>query len=270
MFNGARLVGPAIGGLLIAQVGEAYCFLIDGLSYIAVIIALLAMRFKPKPLIQSSGSLVQEVKSGFIYAFGCPPIRAILLLSSLISFAGMQYTVFVPFFADEILHGNAQTLGFLMAASGVGALLGGIYLATRQTVVGLGKVMLIAPAILGVGLISFSLSRFLPLSLLSMLLIGLGTILQIAAGNTILQTIVDDDKRGRVMSLYTMSFLGITPFGSLFAGTLASWIGETNTLLIAGIICFLGALIFSRQFPNLKKIVRNIYIRKGILTPAEP
>jgi MFS family permease len=270
LFNGARLVGPAIGGLLIAQVGEAYCFLIDGLSYIAVIMALLAMRFKPKPLIQNSGSLVQEVKKGLIYAFSCPPIRAILLLSSLTSFAGMQYTVFVPLFADEILRGNAQTLGFLMAASGVGALLGGIYLATRQTVIGLGKVMLIAPALLGVGLISFSLSRFLPLSLLSMLLIGLGTILQIAAGNTILQTIVDDDKRGRVMSLYTMSFLGITPFGSLFAGTLASWIGATNTLLIAGAICFLGALIFSRQFPGLREIVRNIYIKKGILPLAEP
>jgi MFS family permease len=270
MFNGARLIGPAIGGLLIAQVGEAYCFLIDGLSYIAVIMALLAMRFSPKSPSPPASNLVQEIKQGFIYAFSCPPIRAILLLSALISFAGMQYIVFVPFFADKVLQGNAQTLGFLMAASGVGSLLGGIYLATRQTVIGLGKVMLIAPAILGVGLISFSLSHFLPLSLLSMLLIGLGTILQIAAGNTILQTIVDDDKRGRVMSLYTMSFLGITPFGNLFGGTVASWIGATDTLLIAGIICFFGVFILSRQFANLKKIVYTIYIRKGILIQAEP
>jgi predicted MFS family arabinose efflux permease len=221
MFNGARLVGPAIGGLLIARVGEAYCFLIDGLSYIAVIIALLAMRFKPKKMPMITGSPLERIKDGFDYAFGCPPIRAILLLSAIVSLLGMQYTFLVPVFADKILQGDAQTLGFLMAASGVGAVSGGIYLVTRKTVVGLGKLIILGPALLGMGLIVFSISRYLPLSLLTMFFIGLGTILQIASGNTVLQTIVDDDKRGRVMSIYTMSFLGVVPFGNLLGGTLA-------------------------------------------------
>ncbi len=267
MFNGARLIGPAIGGLLIAKVGEGYCFLIDGLSYIAVIMALLAMRFLPKEVPVMTGNPLQKIKEGFDYVYGSPPIRAILLLSTLVSLMGMQYIVLVPVFADKILQGDAQTLGFLMAASGVGAIFGGIYLATRQTVIGLGKLIITGPAILGIGLIIFSLSRFLPLSLLAMLLVGLGTILQISAGNIVLQTIVDDDKRGRVMSLYTMSFLGMTPFGNLLGGTLADRISAPNTLIIAGSTCILGSIFFSRQLPALKKIVYEIYKRKGIITP---
>jgi MFS family permease len=153
-----------------------------------------------------------------------------------------------------------------MAASGVGAVAGGIYLITKKTVIGLGKLIVLGPALLGGGLIIFSLSRLLPLSMMAMLLIGLGTILQIASGNTILQTIVDDDKRGRVMSLYTMSFLGIIPFGNLLGGTLADRIGATNTLMIAGSACILGAIYFSQQLPALKKIVYEIYRHKGILT----
>lgn len=266
MFNGARLIGPALGGLLIARVGEAYCFLIDGLSYIAVIVALLAMRFVPKEITASAGNHFQKIVEGFTYAFSSPPIRSILLLSGLVSLMGMQYAVLVPVFADKILKGDAQTLGFLMAASGVGAIFGGIYLATRQSVVGLGKFIVASPSILGVGLLIFALSRFLPLSLFAMLLIGLGTILQISAGNIILQTIVDDDKRGRVMSLYTMSFLGMTPFGNLLGGTLGDRIGVTDTLIIAGIVCILGSIYFSRQLPALKKIVYKIYERKGIIT----
>lgn len=269
MFNGARLVGPAIGGLLIARVGEAYCFLIDGLSYIAVIMALLAMRFQPKKIPVMNGNPLQEITAGFKYAFGCPPIRAILSLSALVSLMGMQYTVLVPVFADKILQGNAQTLGFLMAGSGVGAVCGGLYLVTRKTVIGLGKLIILGPALLGMGLITFSLSRFLPLSLLAMLLVGLGTIFQIAAGNTVLQTIVEDDKRGRVMSLYTMSFLGVVPFGNLLGGSLADRIGAPNTLTIAGSACILGSLWFSRQLPALRKIVREIYERKGIIKAVD-
>lgn len=269
MFNGARLVGPAIGGLVIARVGEAYCFLIDGLSYIAVIMALLAMRFQPKKIPAMTSNPLQEIKAGFEYAFGCPPIRAILSLSALVSLMGMQYTVLVPVFADKILQGNAQTLGFLMAASGIGAVCGGLYLVTRKTVVGLGKVIILGPTILGIGLITFSGSRLLPLSLLAMLLVGLGTILQIAAGNTVLQTIVQDDKRGRVMSLYTMSFLGVVPFGNLLGGSLADRIGAPNTLIIAGSACLLGSLWFSRQLPGLRKIVREIYERKGIIKSVD-
>ena len=269
MFNGARLIGPAIGGLVIARVGEAYCFLIDGLSYIVVIIALLAMRFKPKIRPTATRNLWQDVGDGIRYAFGSLPIRSILLLSALVSLTGMQYVVLVPIFADKILRGNVQTLGFLMAASGIGALLGGIYLISRQTVIGLGKLVIIGPISLGIGLIVFALSRFLPLSLGAMLFIGLGTILQIAAGNTILQTIVDDDKRGRVMSLYTMSFLGMAPFASLLGGTLATHIGATNTLLIGGTSCILGAVFFIGKFPELRSIVRKIYEQKGIIGYVE-
>ncbi|TYQ25451.1 MFS transporter [Pseudanabaena sp. UWO311] len=269
MFNGARLIGPALGGLLIARVGEGYCFLIDWLSYIAVIMALLAMRLVPTDIPMVAGSHLQKIKEGFVYAFSSPPIRSILLLSGLVSLMGMQYAVLVPVFADKILKGDAQTLGFLMAASGVGAIFGGVYLATRRSVIGLGKFIVISPSVLGTGLIIFSLSRFLPLSLFAMFLIGLGTILQISAGNIILQTIVDDDKRGRVMSLYTMSFLGMTPFGNLLGGTLGDRIGVTDTLIIAGIVCILGSIYFSRQLPALKKIVYKIYERKGIITSAE-
>ncbi len=268
MFNGARLIGPAIGGLLIARVGTAYCFLIDGVSYIAVIIALLAMRFKPKQMLSQQGSALQRIKEGFIYAFECSPIRAILLLSALVSFMGLQYTVLVPIYAEQILKGGPQTLGFLMAASGVGALAGGIYLASRRTVIGLGKLIALGPSVLGSGLIVFALSRYLPLSLFAMLFVGLGLILQIAAGNTVLQTIIDDDKRGRVMSLYTMSFLGMTPFGNLLGGFLAHQIGSTSTLIMGGVACILGSIYFNRQLPSLRKIVNKIYERKGILKPA--
>jgi MFS family permease len=270
MFNGARLIGPAIGGLLIAKVGPGYCFLIDGLSYIAVIASLLAMKIKLRKIVVTETHPLQRIKEGFEYAFGFAPIRSILLLSALVSFFGMQYTILVPIFAEKILKGGAESLGFLMAASGVGALTGGIYLATRQTIVGLGKIIAIAPAILGIGLIGFALSRFLPLSILTMLLVGFGTIMQIASGNTILQTIVEDDKRGRVMSIYTMAFLGTTPFGNLLGGFLANHISAPNTLVIDGIVCMLGALLFFRQLPSLRQLIRPIYIQQGILTGTEP
>lgn len=265
MINGARLIGPAIGGLLIARVGAAYCFLIDGLSYIAVIAALLAMKVKPWRFSVAKGNPLQQVQEGFVYAFSFPPIRAILLLSTLVSLMGLQNTILVPIFAEDILKGGAETLGFLMAASGVGALSGGIYLATRQTILGVGKLIALAPTILGVGLIGFSLSKFLPLSLFAMLFVGLGTILQIASSNTFLQTIVEEDKRGRLMSLYTMSFLGMIPLGNLMGGVVASHIGAANTLIIDGIACIIGSVIFYRQLPALTKIVLPIYEQKGIV-----
>jgi MFS family permease len=269
MFNGARLVGPAIGGLIVASIGTAYCFLIDGVSYIAVIVALLAMRFQPKNLLVSPGNPLQKIKEGFNYAFGFPPIRALLLLSALVSFFGLQYTVLVPVFAENILRGGAETLGFLMAASGVGALSGGIYLASRRTILGLGKLISFGPAILGIGLISFSFSRFLPLSLLTMLLVGLGTIFQVAAGNTVLQTIVEDEKRGRVMSLFTMAFLGTIPFGNLLGGVLADRISAPTVLLIDGIICILGSAYFNRKLPFLRKLVYPIYQERGVFNSSQ-
>ncbi|WP_375497029.1 MFS transporter [uncultured Nostoc sp.] len=265
MINGARLIGPAIGGLLIARVGTAYCFLFDGLSYIAVIAALLAMKVKPWKNVVTDGNPLEKVKEGFVYAFSFPPIRAILLLSALVSLMGLQNTILVPVIAEQVLKGGAESLGFLMAASGVGALTGGIYLTTRQTILGIGKLIALAPAILGIGLIAFSLSRFLPLSLFTMLFVGLGTILQIAASNTFLQTIVEDDKRGRLMSLYTMSFLGMIPVGNLLGGFLASHIGAPNTLIIDGIVCIIGSIIFSRELPALRKMMLPIYEQKGII-----
>jgi MFS family permease len=269
MFNGARLIGPAIGGLLIAKVGIAYCFLIDGLSYIAVLAGLLAMTVKPWKAIKINGNPLQQVKEGFVYAFSFPPIRAILLLSALVSLMGLQNTILVPIFAETILKGGAESLGFLMAASGLGALSGGIYLATRKTILGIGKLIAIAPAILGVGLIAFAISRYLPFSLFTMLFVGLGTILQIAASNTFLQTIVEEDKRGRLMSLYTMSFLGMIPVGNLLGGTLANHIGAPNTLIIDGIACIIGSVLFQRELPALRKLVMPIYSEKGIITEEE-
>jgi len=265
MINGARLIGPAIGGLLIAHIGVAYCFLVDGISYIAVIAALLAMKIKPNKIPATTGNALQKVKDGFVYAFSFPPIRSILLLSALVSLMGLQNTILVPIFAEEILKGGAETLGFLMAASGVGALTGGIYLATRQTILGIGKLIALAPGILGIGLIGFALSRFLPLSLFTMLFVGLGTILQIAGSNTLLQTIVEEDKRGRLMSLYTMSFLGMIPLGNLLGGFLATHIGAPNTLIIDGIACIFGSIFFVRQLPALRQLIRPIYEQKGII-----
>ncbi|MEG4394038.1 MFS transporter [Microcoleus sp. BROC3] len=265
MFNAARLIGPAMAGLLIATVGPSYCFLIDGLSYIAVIAGLLAMQIKPRKIAATNTNPLQRLKEGFVYAFGFPPIRAILLLLSLVSFAGMSHTVLVPIFATKILRGDAQTLGFLMAASGVGAFTGAIYLISRTTVVGLGKWIAISPAIMGLGLIGFGLSRVLWLSLIMMLFVGFGFILQFAGGNTFLQTIVEDDKRGRVMSIYTMAFFGVTPFGNLVAGGLANYIGAPNTVIIGGIVCVLGSIVFTKQLPALKNLVRPLYQKMGLI-----
>ncbi|MEG4228601.1 MFS transporter [Microcoleus sp. N9_B2] len=266
MFNGARLIGPAIAGLLIATIGSSYCFLIDGISYIAVIAGLLAMKIKPRQIPETNTKPLQRLKEGFVYAFGFPPIRAILLLLSLVSFAGMSHTVLVPIFATKILHGDAQTLGFLMAASGVGAFSGAIYLIGRKSVVGIGKLIAISPAVMGFGLIGFGLSRVLWLSLIMMLFVGWGFIIQFAAGNTFLQTIVEDDKRGRVMSIYTMAFFGVTPFGNLVAGGLANYIGSPNTVILGGIICILAAVVFSKQLPALKHLVRPIYQKMGLIS----
>ena len=268
VFNGARLVGPAIAGLLIASVGAGVCFLIDGLSYIAVISGLLAMKLKPRKIVKQTTNVWQRLIEGFSYAFGFPPIRAILLLLALFSFMGMPYTILIPIFAKNILQGSAETLGFLMTAVGVGALVGGVYLSSRSTVIGLGKIIAIAPAIFGTALVIFSQSRILWLSLFMMFLVGFGGILQIASSNTILQTIVEDDKRGRLMSLYTMSFLGILPFGNLASGALADKIGAPDTLMIGGFCCILGSLAFTKQLPQLRRLIRPIYVEIGLLDKA--
>ena len=266
LVNGGRLIGPAIAGILIARIGAAYCFLIDGLSYIAVIAALMAMRLKPKKIVVTTANPLQRLKEGFVYAYNFSPIRSTLLLLALFSLMAMPYITLVPIFATKVLAGDASTLGLLMAASGMGAIGGGIYLSTRKTVVGLGKVIALAPAICGTGIILFSLSRMLWLSTLMSALIGLGSILTISSSNTVIQTIVEDDKRGRVMSLFTMSFLGMVPFGNLFAGFFADRIGATNTLIIGGSFCIIGSLLFARQLPKLRQAARPVLQQRGILS----
>lgn len=265
MFNSARLIGPAIAGLIIARLGAGFCFLIDGISFIAVLTALFSMRLKPKKIEVISTHPLERLKEGFVYTFGFPPIRSILLLLALVSFMGMQYTVLVPIFATKILQGGPQTLGFLMASSGIGALIGAVYLSTRHTVLGLDKFIAYSPALLGLGLIIFSLSRVEWLSLITMFVIGLAFIMQFTPSTTIIQTIVDDDKRGRVMSIYTMAFFGVLPFGNLFAGFLADYIGAPNTLIIAGVSCILGSLIFTKNLPALKQLMLPVYTKLGII-----
>jgi MFS family permease len=265
MFNSARLLGPSIAGILIAAFGEGVCFLIDGISYLGVIAALLAMKITLRKIESHRADVLQGLKEGFAYAFGFAPIRAILLLLGLVGLAGMPYMILMPVFAAEVLHGGAHTFGFLMGASGVGAVAGAIYLASRRSVRGLGRIISLASGIFGVGLITFSLSREFWLSLSLMVLTGLGMMVQVASSNTILQTIVDDDKRGRIMSFYTMAFIGMSPFGSLLAGLLASKIGAPHTLLICGAFCILGSFLFSRSLPRLREMVRPIYVRMGII-----
>jgi MFS family permease len=270
MVNGARLIGPSIAGIMIATLGEGVCFLLNGLSFIAVLWALLAMRIVSKKKEMQRSRFFQGLKEGFSYAFGFGPIRSLLLLLALVSLMGMPYTVLMPIFAERILRGGPQAFGFLLAAAGVGALVGTFYLASRKTVLGLGRVIVIATLIFGVGLIGFSLSRLYWLSLTFMLLIGFGMIVQMASTNTILQTLADEDKRGRVMSLYTMAFMGMVPFGSLLSGSLADRIGAPATIMIGGITCILGSFLFARKLPSLRKMVRPIYIKKGILPEESP
>jgi MFS family permease len=266
MVNAARLLGPSIGGVIIAAVGEGWCFTIDAVSYLAVIASLLLMRLAPKPVVKARETrLLQELRDGWSYVAGSPPIRSILLLLALVSLVGMPYTVLMPIFASTVLHGGPHTLGFLMAATGVGALCGALFLAQRRTVLGLGRVIPFMSALFGAGLIGFSLSHVLWLSLVLLLFTGIGFMVQMSASNTLLQTLVSDDKRGRVMSYYTMAIMGITPFGSLLAGTLAHRLGAPHTLLIGGCGCLLAAAWFASRLPSLRERVRPIYIEKGIL-----
>jgi MFS family permease len=266
MVNAARLLGPSIGGVIIAAVGEGWCFMLDAISYLAVIASLLAMKITPRLTKQfKEARMLQQLREGWKYASRFAPIRKVLLLLALVSLVGMPYTVLMPVFANEILHGGPNTLGLLMAASGVGALGGALLLAARKSVLGLGKYIPLMAGAFGAGLIAFSFSRALWLSMLLMIVTGLGFMVQMAASNTVLQTIVEEDKRGRVMSFYTMAFMGTAPFGSLLAGSVAARIGAPHTLLFGGVGCIIGALWFATSLPALRRDVRPIYVKIGIL-----
>jgi MFS family permease len=265
MFNAARLVGPAVAGFMIAAVGEGLCFLLNALSFLAVLAALLAMRLPRQAAGKPRQHVLHELMEGFRYAFGCLPIREILMLVALVNMAVMPLTVLLPVFATSVLHGGPDTLGLLTAAMGLGALLGALRVAYRKSVLGLGRQIAWASSIVGLSLIAFSCSHVLWLSLLLLATCGFSVLLETAASNTILQTIVDDDKRGRVMSFYAMAFLGAAPLGSLLAGSLASRLGVAHVVQLAGTMCIMGSMVFAWRLPALRNVIRPIYRRIGIL-----
>ena len=266
MFNAARLVGPSIAGVMIATAGEAWCFLVDGISYFAVIIALLAMKdVRRLNRAQTHPGILDHLLEGWRYVFGFRPIRSLMVQLAWLCLVAMPFTVLMPVFAERILGGGSRTLGFLMAASGLGALSGALFLTTRKSVVGLGRVILINTVVFGGGLIGFGVSRWLPVSLVFLTVTGFGMMALMASTNTVIQTIVDEEKRGRVMSFYTMAFLGTAPFGSLLAGWLSSRIGAPRTVMISGVLCIATAVWFARELPAIRELVRPIYRRMGIL-----
>ena len=265
MVNAARLIGPSLAGMLIAVSSEGWCFLIDGVSYIAVIVSLLMMRLPANTLERATTTMVVQLREGWTYVVHSRPIRTILMLFALISLMGWPYMVLMPVFAKEVLHGGPHTLGFLMGAAGVGSLASALALVLRRSVRGLTRVIPIASAVFGVGLICFGLSRVLWLSMLLMLVTGFGMMQGVTASNTILQTLVDEKMRGRVMSYYTMAFVGMAPFGSLLAGALASAIGAPRTVMVSGVACILGSLWFWTQLKSIRKQMRPIYEQLGIV-----
>lgn len=271
MANGARLIGPAIAGLLIAFTGEGWCFLIDGLSYLAVIASLFLMRIDPvyRSLQRHASTMLEQMREGWDYVRGFTPIRTILLLFALMSLMGWPYSILLPVFAGQVLHGGAHTLGWLTGASGLGALASGLSLAMRKSVVGLTRMIQIASAMLGGGLILFGLSHVLWSSLALIALVGFGTMQCAAASNTIIQSLVTEDKRARVMSYYTMAFFGSAPFGSLLAGTLAHWIGAPHTVILTGATCLAGSIWFAVKLPEVRAVMRPIYRQMGLLPPPE-
>src|SRR5215471_4000124 len=242
LVNGARLVGPSVAGVIIASLGEGLCFLIDALSYLAVIASLLAMKVTPPKRRESAPrSMTEDLADGFRYAAGFAPVRVVLIMAAVASIASMPQTALMPVFASTVLGGGPHTLGFLTAATGVGAMCGALWLASRRTVVGLGRVILAASTCFGTALCIFSFSRQLWLSLLVLVVTGASFMVQLAATNTVLQTIAPEDKRGRVMSLYTMAILGMAPIGSLLAGWLGASIGAPHAVLVSGGIGLLAA-----------------------------
>ncbi len=269
MANGARLVGPALAGLVIAAVGEGWCFLIDGVSYFAVIASLLLMRIKPLNIRRNPASMFEQMREGWDYVRTFRPIRTILLLFSLVSLMGWPYSVLLPIFAGQVLHGGPHTLGWLAGASGIGALISGLSLTLRKSVAGLARMAQIAVAMLGGALILFGLSHTLWLSLILMVFVGFGLMQGAAVSNTIIQSLVPEDKRARVMSYYTMAFFGAAPFGSLLAGTLAHRIGAPHTVMVTGTFCVAGSLWFTFELPKIRAIMRPLYQQMGLVPASD-
>ena len=269
MVNASRIIGPSVGGVVIAAVGEGWCFALDAVSYVAVLASLRAMRLAPRAPQQREAHMREELAAGFHYVTRFVPVRSALLLLSLVSVMGMPYTVLMPAISTNVLHGGPHTLGFLMTASGAGALAGALYLASRRSVVGLGRAMAVASSTFGAGLVAFSLSRSLWLSLMLLPVVGAGMMITMAAANTVIQTVVREELRGRVMAFYTMAFLGTAPIGSLIAGVAADRIGPQRTILLGGLSCIMAGVWFALSLPRLRELVRPIYVERGILAAAQ-
>jgi MFS family permease len=269
MANGARLIGPAIAGLLIGAVGEGWCFLLDGLSYLAVIASLLLMRLQPREGLPGTSSMLEQMREGWDYVRTFRPVRSILLLFALVSLMGYPYSVLLPVFANQVLHGGAMTLGWLSAASGVGAMIAALALAVRRSVVGLTRSVQVAAAMLGGALILFGFSQSLWLSLLLMGLAGFGLVQNASASNTIIQSLVPEDKRARVMGYFTMAFFGAAPFGSLLAGMLAHRIGAPHTVVLTGACCIAASLWFTFDLPKVHAAMHPVYQELGLLPAPE-
>jgi predicted MFS family arabinose efflux permease len=265
--NGSRIIGPSIGGVLIAAVGEGWCFAVDAISYVAVIASLLAMHVAPRK--REGGPelrLLEELHHGWKYVFHSLPIRSALILVAIVSTAGTPYTVLMPAIAAQVLHGGPNTLGILMTATGVGALSGALYLASRESVVGLGRIIMFATLAFGSGLVVFSMTSSLWSACLVLALAGAGFMVQLAATNTVLQTIVEERLRGRVMSFYTMAFFGTVPIGSLIGGFIADRLGAPFTVRVSGIICLGAGAWFAYRLSAIRAVIRPIYIERGIIT----
>lgn len=253
--NGARLIGPALGGIFIAQFGAGFCFLYDSLSYLVAIWAISAMQITPRTVEIQKSNTWHRLKEGFQYAYQFLPVRSILLLLAVASLVGMSYTTLLPIFAVEVLGGGSETLGFLTAAAAMGSVFACVYLSFRHNVMGLERLIAFCPAIMGIGFIFFSVSQVFWISQLALVLVGWSSTLQVAASNTVLQFIVEDNKRGRVMSFYAMCFMGMAPFGNLLAGTLAHYLKAPNTLILGGIVCIVGSVLFVQQLPEMAKLI---------------
>jgi MFS family permease len=269
MANGARLIGPAIAGLVVAAAGEGWCFLLDGVSYFAVIASLLLMHITPLEIQRRAASMLEQIQEGWEYVSTFRPVRTILLLLALLSLMGYSYSVLLPLFAAQVLHGGASTLGWLTGASGIGAFVSALSLAVRKSVRGLTRMLQIASAMLGGGLMLLGLSHTLWLSLLLMVFVGFGLIQSASVSNTIIQSLVPEDKRARAMSYYTMAFFGAAPFGSLFAGALAHRIGAPYTAMVTGACCIAGSLWFAIERPKIRAVMRPIYEEMGLLSARE-
>jgi MFS family permease len=258
MFNAARIIGPSVAGILVASFGEGWCFFANSVSYIAVIAGLLAMKISPRVRPAELMSPFEHIAEGFRFVRGTAPIRALLLLIGLSSLVAMPYAVLMPVFAAKILHGNARTLGILMTAAGLGALIGALLLASRRGVKGLGKTVAIACASFGVALILFSFSRWWVLSALLLIPVGFSVMTQMGATNTLIQSMVPDRLRGRTMAVYSMMFLGMAPFGALLSGWSAEHIGAPWTVALGGALAILGALVFARHLPKIRSEARQL------------